>query len=139
MKTLQLWLILGGIAFGGVGIGMALTNPSPEDYEEFAVGQLQEIMEQEGCDNLPKEFTGGIEIPEGLGNILQTQCPNIVEKASPILKRIITSSTQRQNFVILSIYRTDFSRNPVAGYLPADQFATVAVFNRFYLYQADKS
>lgn len=138
MNVPKLLLISGGIAIGGLGVGMALTNPSPEEYEAFAVEQLKEIIKEEGCDKLPQELTGGIEIPESLGNILQNQCPNILEKASPILRQIIASNTQRQNFVVLSIYRTDFSRNPVAGYLPADQFATLAGFKRFYIYNADK-
>lgn len=125
MKVLQVIAAVGGVALAGLGGAMALTNPSQEAYEEYAIEQLTTYLKDEACPQAPKVF----------GDLLQRQCKTLVDSGRPQIQQIITKTTQRQNFILFSIYRTDLEIGPV---LPVYHFETVGVLQKFYVYQAEK-
>ncbi len=104
---------------------MALTNPSQEIYEEYAVERLTQYLKDEGCTQAPKIF----------GDVLLRQCKSLVDTGRPQIAQIITKTTQRQNFLFFSIYRTTLKIGP---FLPVYHFETVGVFQNFYIYQAQE-
>jgi len=125
MKVRQVVTAIGGVALAGLGVVMALTNPSREVYEQYAVETLTTYLKNDACRKAPSVF----------GNVLQRQCKTLVDTGRPQIEQIITRSTQRYNFVFFSIYRTDLEVGP---FLPAYQFDTLGVFQNFYIYRAEE-
>jgi hypothetical protein len=125
MKVLQVVTAVGGAALVALGASMALTNPGQDTYEQYAVEQLATYLKNEGCTQAPPV----------LGDILQNQCKSLVDTGRPQLQQIISQTTQRQNFLLFSIYRTNLNIGP---FLPVYQFETVGIFQNFYIYQASE-
>lgn len=104
---------------------MATTNPSQRSYEEFAVQQLTQYLKKDVCAKAPKAFE----------NFLQRNCSVLVDSSRPQMQQIIAETTQRQNFIFFSVYRTELFINP---FIPAYNFETVGAFQSFYIYTAEK-
>jgi hypothetical protein len=78
-----------------------------------------------------------------LGDVLQEQCVSILQNNQAEIRQIVASNTERQNFLVLSIYKTDLSAEQfippvISASVPAYHFETVGVFNRFIIYQAER-
>ena len=127
MKVLQVITAIGGVTVVGLGIVMALTNPGRDTYEEYAVETLTTYLKDEGCPQAP--------IVPGIGDLLQRQCKTLVDTGRPQIQQIISQTTQEQNFIFFTVYRTDLKIGPI---LPVYHFETVGVFQKFYIYQAQK-
>lgn len=119
-----------GLAFGlgiiGLGAVMAATNPGEAEFEKFALDQL----ETRGCKEVPQ--------------IVREQCPRFVRDNQAQVKKLIMKDTQRENYGLFSIYRTNLSARsiipelPLFLDLPAFKLETVAMFGKFYIYEAQK-
>jgi len=126
MKILKSVTSIAAIALGGLGVVMAVTNPSKPEYEEYAVQQLTEYVKQEVCNDAPKIF----------GILLQrSNCNGLIDSSHPAIKKIIAVNTERKNFILFSIYTTDLS---VSSSIPSYHFETVAGLQNFYIYTAEK-
>jgi hypothetical protein len=125
MKALTIMGFSAAVGLAGLGVAMATTNPSPADYEEYATQRLTEYLKQDVC----AKTTNFLE------NIIKSQCENFVVQAKPQMREIISRSTQQQNFVIFSIYRTDLK---LSSLIPIYKFETVGAFNNFYTYTAQQ-
>ena len=131
MKPLKIVALVGGVALGGLGVAMALTNPTQLAYEEYAVDKLTEYVKENVCQKAP---------------FLQEGCASTVDAGRSDIQRIVQSGTQRQDFLLFSIYTTDVSVSQLlpAGFsavlskLPTYQFETVGVLQSFYTYNAKK-
>lgn len=121
MKGIKTAVSVGGLAIVGLGIGMAVTNPQPSAYNSFAAKKLAQYLQEKVCDDVP--------------NLLQQQCRNFANAGQDRFKKIAADTTERQNFVFLSIYETDISMPPG---MPSYHFSTVGIFNQFYIYEAEK-
>lgn len=125
MKNLKIITYIGTAALAVVGVAMAITNPSQADYEEYAVQRLTEYLSSDVCTEAPKVF----------GNFLQRNCQTLVDSSRPQMRQLIAQTTQRQNFILFSIYSTDLSISPI---IPSYHFETVAGLQSFYTYAAQK-
>jgi hypothetical protein len=125
MKTLKTGAAFVGVAFLGLATAMAITNPRPAAYDEYATQQLTVYLKDNACT----------QAPDILGDVLQAQCVQLLEQNQTQLREFISRSTERQNFVVLSIYKTDLSLNEL---LPTYHFETVGVFQWFYTYKAER-
>ncbi|NJR52328.1 MAG: DUF4359 domain-containing protein [Leptolyngbyaceae cyanobacterium CSU_1_3] len=109
-----------------VGVGLAVTNPEQSAFEEFAVQRIRD----DACKEMP------------LG--LAQQCPQFVDDNKVELKKIVTQSTERRDFLIFSYYETNLSVRSIIPQLsllpglPAYRFETVGLFGKFYIYEAQK-
>jgi hypothetical protein len=134
MKPLRVGAYFIGAAVVGAGIVLGLTNPSPTAYGDYATVRLSKHLKENVCPQAP-----GI-----LGGLLGNACVSLVDDNQDRIRMIITQNTERQNFVILSIYRTELSANQLLsenwadGPLPEYQFETVGVFQRFFTYRAER-
>jgi hypothetical protein len=114
-----------GIILIGLGGLMAITNPGKQDYQQYASETINSRLKQQVCD----------ENSQQMGSWLQSHCHTLVDTASPHLAQVIDRQTKRQNFLLFSIYQTDFSGpEPLPNY----HFATVGLFDNFFTYQAEK-
>lgn len=125
MKSSRIITYIGAAALAGLGVVMATTNPSQGNYEVFAVQQLTAYLKKDVCTQAPNIFE----------NFLRRNCGILVDASRPQIQQIISETTQRQNFVFFSIYRTDLFVN---SFIPAYQFETVGAFQNFYIYAAEK-
>ncbi|MEH2247693.1 DUF4359 domain-containing protein [Nostoc sp.] len=126
MKPLTIIAYTGAAAgLAALGVTMAKTNPSQVEYEEYAVQRLTEYLKTDVC----KKTTNIIE------NLIHFNCDKLVDSANPQMQEIIARTTERQNYIIFSIYRTDLKIN---SWLPSYKFETVGAFEQFYTYSAEK-
>ncbi|NJO75396.1 MAG: DUF4359 domain-containing protein [Leptolyngbyaceae cyanobacterium RM1_406_9] len=123
MKGITIGASIVGLVLVGVGAVMALTNPEQSAYDDYATAELTQYLEENACSKAPSF----------LGNVLQTQCVELLQDNQDEIKELISESTQRQNFLILSVYKTNLS---VSSLLPAYEFETIGVFRDFYTYKA---
>ena len=115
----QIGAIAAAVVLAGVGAIMAATNPQPDAYEAFATEALVDYGGKKLCPRVP--FLG------------QTQCQSLLKSNQSEIRRFVSQGTQRQDFVLFSIYKTDLSIHPM---LPSYEFATIGAFQKFYVYKA---
>ncbi|MEC4815988.1 MAG: DUF4359 domain-containing protein [Scytonema sp. PMC 1069.18] len=125
MKFLAIMTFVGVLGLSAVGLAMAKTNPDQEEYEQYAVQQLSDYLKSNVCKKAPNL----------LENIIKFNCAELVESANPQIKEIISASTEKQDFIIFSVYRTDLTLN---NWIPSYKFETVAAFDNFYTYSVEK-
>ncbi|MBD3880720.1 DUF4359 domain-containing protein [Phormidium tenue FACHB-886] len=129
MKLFQLTASLLGIVLVGVGAATALTNPGEAAYEEYATQRLTEYLQESACS--------------GTGIALQSSCSSLIQENRSQIQKLISANTQRQNFVFLSIYKTELAPGKLlpdflSNLLPAYHFETAGVLNSFHIYRAEK-
>jgi Domain of unknown function (DUF4359) len=120
MKQWQI-VILGMLATCGVAGLMALTNPERGAYEEYAVEQLGN-QAREKCDSAPG----------GLGVLFQGTCRVAIDNFKPQLRTLVSASSNRQNLILFSIYRSDLSIPVVNVGIKVE---SIGIFNRFFTYK----
>ncbi|ARV57904.1 hypothetical protein BZZ01_03980 [Nostocales cyanobacterium HT-58-2] len=125
MKFFTIITCLGVVGVSVLGLAMANTNPGQARYEEYAVERLTEYLKSNVCKKSPNL----------LENLIQMNCDKLVDVANPQMRDIISISTERQDFVIFSVYRTDLKLNK---WVPSYKFETVGALDNFYTYSAQK-
>lgn len=126
MKIAKLLMIALGLGVVGVGAALALTNPDEKAFEEFALQQVK----AEGCKELPE--------------VIRSQCPQFVQDNQAQIKKMLLRSTERENYVFFSIYRTNLSARslvpalPLFLDLPAFRLETIGLFGKFHIYEAEQ-
>jgi hypothetical protein len=129
MKASQIAIALGGIALTGLATAMAVTNPSSNDYESFAVEHLSQYLKENACKKLPPEFGGlGQQWCQALGG-------TVVDTGRPQLQQLIANKTERSNFILFSVYRTELAFGPFPPY----EFETLGILQQFYTYRTEES
>ncbi|MDZ8050086.1 MAG: DUF4359 domain-containing protein [Aulosira sp. ZfuVER01] len=125
MKASTIIAYLGAAGLAALGVIMVNSNPTQAEYEAYAVQRLTQYLKTDVCQK-----TQGI-----IENLIQFNCQKAVDSVSPQMRGIIAGTTQRQDFMIFSIYRTDLKLN---SFIPSYKFETVGAFNNFYTYSAEK-
>ncbi|MEM6254076.1 MAG: DUF4359 domain-containing protein [Cyanobacteria bacterium P01_D01_bin.156] len=112
--------------FGILGLAMLATvliatNPNHDKYNTFAADTLQNEANSAFCQ--AKELGNWL---GDLGKALGDVCETAIEQGNLIgqedLEDFIEDNTQRQNFVLFSLYTTE---------IPAVRVRTLGIFNRF--------
>lgn len=124
MKTRNFGYAIAAV-LAAIGIGMAATNPAPEAYDDYATEQLTIYLKDNACTQAPAV----------LGNFLQTQCAQLLNDNQEQIRRLIADNTDRQNWLLLSVYKTDLT---VSDLLPSYHFETIGVFGNLYTYKAEQ-
>ncbi|KAB8335617.1 DUF4359 domain-containing protein [Scytonema tolypothrichoides VB-61278] len=125
MRPITIITCLGVVGVAVLGMAMANTNPSQGKYEEYAVQRLSEYLKSNVC----KKSQNPLE------NLIQMNCDKLLEAANPRMREIISISTEKQDFLIFSVYRTDLKLN---DWVPSYKFETVGALENFYTYNAQK-
>lgn len=133
MKTWKIPQSLGVAILTGLLVSLAISNPSQSEYEEYAKKQLTEYLQQNVCPQAPKI----------LGKSLKRECKRLVNSNQSEIKEFIAQGTERYNFILFSIYKTELSITKVSPFLPSDllpsyHFGTLGVGHKFYIYQAEQ-
>jgi Domain of unknown function (DUF4359) len=125
MKVSTIGTSVGVLGVFLLGLVMAKTNPSQPGYEQYAVAKLTNYISSNVCKK----------IPDFLEKIPNFQCDKFVDTANPQIRDLIAATTDRQDFIVFSIYRTELKLN---DWVPSYKFETVGAFNNFYTYSAEE-
>jgi hypothetical protein len=125
MKIVSIVAYAGAAALVALGVAMASTNPSRIEYEEYATQRLSGYLKEQGCTKTPKL----------LDNLIKFNCTKLIESASPQIKQVIKASTQKQDYLLFSVYTTDLQ---ISSLIPSYKFETVGAFDNFFTYKAQK-
>jgi len=128
MKGLRVGAYLIGTLLVGIGLALVITNPDEDSYDQYATRQLTTYLKENTCTKPSGTF----------GNFLRQQCGALLEQNQKAIKQLISKHTQRQNFVVLSIYKTDLAIPELASVIPAYHFESVGAFQTFYTYKVEK-
>ncbi|MFB2833239.1 DUF4359 domain-containing protein [Floridanema evergladense] len=133
MKSWNFPQSLGTAIVTGLLVSLAISNPSQAEYEKYATQELTEYLQQNVCPQAPKIW----------GKSLKRECKRLVNSNRSEIKDFISQSTERYNFILFSIYKTELSITKVSPFLPSDflpsyHFGTLAVGHKFYIYQAEE-
>jgi Domain of unknown function (DUF4359) len=126
MKT---GLYLVGLVLVGLGVAMGVTNPSQASYEEYATQQLSAYLKENTCADA--------------GELLKGVCNQLLNENQSEIQQLISANTERQNFGVVSIYKTDLSVGELLpsflrSGVPSYHFETVGVLNGFHVVKAKK-
>lgn len=114
---------LGTAAFVGLSTVLAMGNPRPQAYETFATQQLIQYVSDNVCADAPTVLD------------LQNECRTQLRSRQSDIQQLIATQTQRQNFLIFSIYQTNLS---VSSMLPSYRVQTLGLFHHFYIVKAEE-
>ncbi|MEB3279811.1 MAG: DUF4359 domain-containing protein [Lyngbya sp.] len=104
---------------------MSLTNPTREEYLNYASGRLITEAKENWCKeaNLP-EFLNGIS-----GSLVDA-CQSVVTNQREWIKENINKGTERQNAILFTIYTTDFD-------FVDKRYRTIGVFGNFLSFSSE--
>ena len=112
----------GGALLLGLTSCLALTNPGQSDYEEYASKKLVFYVKSEVCSN------------HRVSMFLNRYCQTLVDSSRIQLGHFLSQATQRQNFLLFSIYKTEIF---LPGILPRYEVDTLGIMDKFYTYNSD--
>jgi hypothetical protein len=125
MKPLTILICVGAASITVLGAIMAKTNPNQVGYEKYAIEKLTTYLETDVCRKTPSF----------LENLIKVNCNEVLRSVAPQMKQLITTTTDRQDYMIFSIYRTQIKLD---SWIPGYQFETVGALNQFYTYKAEQ-
>lgn len=129
MKILPLILGLGGFMMFVLG-SMIITNPTTDDYQDFATRHLAEYLQENTCRQLPQDL-GALVLQH-----CQTVTKTMIDIGRPQLKEFIGMTTQKHNFLFFTIYETTIRLDQS---MPTYEFETLGVLQTFYLYSIEEN
>jgi Domain of unknown function (DUF4359) len=126
MQKWQSVTIGAGLGLAIIGLAMAFTNPSPQQYEDFVVGQLKNRLQAE-CSQAGNNL---------LGALANTTCRTMTAMGEPYvsqaLKPLVSDGTKRYDFLLFSIYVTDLSISQLNF---SGRVESIGAFNSFLVYR----
>jgi hypothetical protein len=128
MKPIQVVLGVGGFILL-VLAGMAITNPSLEDYQDFATLRLALYLKENACKQLPRD------LGEFVLQHCQTVSKTLIDIGRPQLKQFIGDKTVRHDFLLFSIYETTIALD---ASMPIYEFETIGMMQYFYIYSIEE-
>jgi hypothetical protein len=110
--------------------GMAITNPSLDDYQDFATRRLTAYLKENACRQLPQDL-GAFVLQH-----CQTVTKTMIDIGRPQLREFIGSTTKKHDFLFFSIYETTITLD---SSLPIYEFETLAILQTFYIYSIEEN
>ncbi|MFM8936671.1 MAG: DUF4359 domain-containing protein [Vulcanococcus sp.] len=120
-----LWIL----PLAAAAAALALTNPSPAEFEAFAGEQLVEWLAPELCRDSGLPLTV---------HLLVRDCPALVRSQRGVLGRLAAVATRRYDAGLFSLYVTELGGQPLLPgiTLPRVRAFTLAVAGQLKLLQA---
>jgi Domain of unknown function (DUF4359) len=109
------------LLFLGMAIGLILTNPNHATYETYATEQIAELAKEQ-CN----------QVPRGYVSLFHSPCRTAIEIFKPELRLLVAAHTQRQNWYLVSIYRSEIV---IPGVKSNVAMESIGVLNNFYTYK----
>lgn len=116
----RLPLMISGISFLGFCFLLMLTNPTKSKYEKFATEQLVFYLKENVCQSNSQQLQEQIK---------SQMCNLMLDTGKKQVPKLIAKTTQRHNYLLLSVYETNLFIYNVE---------TIGIFNNFYIISVDK-
>jgi Domain of unknown function (DUF4359) len=114
-RKMTQWLGCGILC--GLSIVLAANNPRQEYYTEFATQTVSKFLIRDLCranDKTPKLFD----------TVIKDGCQAFMQQGKTEIHAFIAHNTERQNFILFSLYTTEFPIRPLR---------VLGIFNQFFL------
>jgi hypothetical protein len=114
-RKMTQWLGFGILC--GLSIMLAANNPRQEYYTEFATQTVSKFLIRDLCranDKTPKLFD----------TVIKDGCQAFMQQGKTEIHAFIAHNTERQNFILFSLYTTEFPIRPLR---------VLGIFNQFFL------
>lgn len=101
----------------GLSIALVTTNPKQANYTEFATQTVSRLLIQDLCranDRTPKLFN----------TMIKDGCQAFMQQGKTEIRAFIAHNTERQDFLLFSLYTTEFPIRPLR---------VLGIFNHFFL------
>lgn len=108
---------VGGAAMAVAGLTLIVTNPRQEIYTDFATGTVSKFLVRDLCNANPQA-------PKGFETLVKDGCQAFMQQGSTEIRGFIQHNTERQDFLLFSLYTTDFPIRPLR---------VLGIFNQFFL------
>lgn len=120
--------LLAGTALVAIVAGLAVTNPDPHEFEDFAAIRLVELIDKELC----QKPTVPLMLRLVIGN-----CPAMVQAQRQTLGRLARQHSRRINLGVASLYSTRFGGQRLFSSWKVPNYAvtTLAVAGTFVVLQ----
>lgn len=126
---------IGGVLLGGAVV-LGVTNPSMNDYAGFATERALTYLEQDACTKkLPL-----------IGNSFQDECVRTVKTPDfrENVYQLMLENTDRQNYGLFSLYKTDLSVQSIIPFLPNQvlpryQAESIGILKLFRTYKTQEN
>jgi hypothetical protein len=134
MKNFKIGGYLAAMVLVGLGVAMAVTNPDQAAYNQYAAHLLSQQIQEKECVKLDDSF-------RDLCKLLERQ------EGQALLKQLVAKNTERQNFWLWSIYKTNLSTGDIVPdflsnllSLPTVSYhaETIGLFGQFQTYKAEQ-
>ncbi len=121
-----------GLLLASAGVGLALTNPDPAAFEDYAGFRLSGLLREELCQQ------NGLPL---MLRLVIRDCPALVEAQRSALGRLARLQTRRRNLGVLSLYVTTLGGQQLLPdlRLPRYHALTLAVAGQFLVLRASAS
>jgi Domain of unknown function (DUF4359) len=101
----------------GAGLTLAFTNPRQEAYTEFATRTVSKFLVRDLCK-------ANAQAPRGFETLVKDGCQAFMNRGSSEIRSFVEHNTERQDFLVFSLYTTDFPIRPLR---------VLGIFNHFFL------
>lgn len=101
----------------GLSITLVATNPKQTNYTEFATQTVSRLLIKDLCranDRTPKLFD----------TMIKDGCQAFMQQGKAEIRAFIAHNTERQDFLLFSLYTTEFPIRPLR---------VLGIFNHFFL------
>lgn len=119
-SPLSITLMIGGSLFLGFGLLLVFTNPNQKKYELFATEQLITYAKENVCTATSNNLEQAIK---------SQVCNLMINTGKSQVPTLIGKTTQRRNYLLLSIYETN---------LYLYNFTTIGLLNQFFVVGFEK-
>jgi hypothetical protein len=105
-----------GLVFG-LSVALAVNNPRREEYTEFATQTVSKFLIRDLCranDHTPKLFD----------TMIKDGCQAFMQQGKTEIRAFVAHNTEHQNFILFSLYTTEFPIRPLR---------VLGIFNQFFL------
>ncbi len=111
-----------------VGAGLAVTNPTPADFQAFAADRLVDEISDALC------VKGGLPV---LMRMVIPNCQELVEGQREALAGVVARHTRRTDLIVASLYRSEVGGQSVLAWrVPRFRSTVLAVAGQFVLIAA---
>jgi Domain of unknown function (DUF4359) len=104
-------------AMASITLILVLTNPRQEAYTEFATRTVSKFLVRDLCK-------ANAQAPKGFETLVKDGCQAFMRQGSTEIHSFIEHNTERQDFLVFSLYTTDFPIRPLR---------VLGIFNHFLL------
>jgi Domain of unknown function (DUF4359) len=107
----------GCVVLVGLGVILAATNPSQDRYTEFSTQTVSRFLIKDLCG-------ANAQSPKLFDDWLKDGCHAFMNKGETEIRSFIQHNTERQDFILFSLYTTEFPIRPLR---------VLGICNQFFL------